>query len=154
MVRPKGKSRESRDPTYEQRIQTAIQGITTKVYKTIKEAALANNIPRTTLGERYSGEHKPRREAHVALFGNGRTRARNATSATDNSTTISAAPIEIPPIPALPANSSHYSSREHPNDSNINSPDPRHEIPYNPPVHPTRSNIPASQQFSGHFTSH
>jgi hypothetical protein len=89
-----------------------------------------------------------------ALFGNGRTRARNATSATDNSTTISAAPIEIPPIPALPANSSHYSSREHPNDSNINSPDPRHEIPYNPPVHPTRSNIPASQQFSGHFTSH
>jgi hypothetical protein len=44
MVRPKGKSRESRDPTYEQRIQTAIQGITTKVYKTIKEAALANNV--------------------------------------------------------------------------------------------------------------
>lgn len=83
-----------------------------------------------------------------ALFGNGRTRARNATSATNqqpNPTTINAAPIEIPPVPALPANSSHCSSCEHPNG---------HQIPYNPLVHPTCNNIPASQQISGHFTSH
>ncbi|KAG1908834.1 uncharacterized protein F5891DRAFT_974138 [Suillus fuscotomentosus] len=36
-------SRASHDPAYEQWIQAALQGVTNKIYKTIKEAALAPN---------------------------------------------------------------------------------------------------------------
>ncbi|KAG1727550.1 DDE superfamily endonuclease-domain-containing protein [Suillus paluster] len=59
----RGKLRASSDPTYESRIQAAIQGIANGLYKSIAAAAKEQNVSHQTLSDRCLGVHKPRRLA-------------------------------------------------------------------------------------------
>ncbi|KAI6096569.1 hypothetical protein EDD16DRAFT_643604 [Pisolithus croceorrhizus] len=62
--RIRGKLRASSDPTYESRIQAAIQGLVSGVYKTISAAARDQNVSHQTLSDRHLGTHRARRESH------------------------------------------------------------------------------------------
>ncbi|OBZ76326.1 hypothetical protein A0H81_03982 [Grifola frondosa] len=58
-------SRASIDPTYELRIQAALEGLRDGVYQTISEAAKAQKVALPTLSDRARGVHISRCQAHA-----------------------------------------------------------------------------------------
>ncbi|KIK75418.1 hypothetical protein PAXRUDRAFT_835684 [Paxillus rubicundulus Ve08.2h10] len=63
----RGKLHATSDPTYESRINAAIQGLANGLYKTLAAAARDQNVSCQTLSDRHQGTHQSRAEAQAKM---------------------------------------------------------------------------------------